>query len=67
MQSDLTTHDDSEALFYGSETIFDALEEVTPRLSDSFCCDQCSSFSARLLEPVEGGQYLQLNDLDPSH
>jgi hypothetical protein len=67
MQSDLTTHDESEALFDGSETIFDALEEVTPRLSDSVCCDQCSSYSARLLEPVQGGQYMQLNDLEFRH
>uniref|UniRef100_A0ACD5TTC7 Uncharacterized protein n=1 Tax=Avena sativa TaxID=4498 RepID=A0ACD5TTC7_AVESA len=66
-QPDSTADDDSEALFDGSETIFDVPEEVAPRSLDSVCVSQCKSCGARLveplLEPVEGEQFLELNDL----
>uniref|UniRef100_A0ACD5WQP4 Uncharacterized protein n=1 Tax=Avena sativa TaxID=4498 RepID=A0ACD5WQP4_AVESA len=64
---DSTAGDDSEALFDGSETIFDVPEEVAPLWLDSVCVNQCNSCGARLveplLEPVEGEQFLELNDL----
>ncbi|CAM0949920.1 unnamed protein product [Alopecurus aequalis] len=66
LQPDSTADKDTGALLDDSETIFEVPEEVTPRLLDSVC-EQCDSCGARLvermLEPVEGEQYLELNDL----
>lgn len=67
---DSTADDDTEPAFDDSETIFSVPKEITPRSLDSVC-GRCESCGARLveplLEPVEGEQYLQLNDLSFCH
>jgi hypothetical protein len=66
MQPDLTADKDTKPLSDDSETIFDVPGEVAPQSLDSVC-GQCGLCGARLvepmLEPVEGEQYLELNDL----
>uniref|UniRef100_A0ACD5TJV3 Uncharacterized protein n=1 Tax=Avena sativa TaxID=4498 RepID=A0ACD5TJV3_AVESA len=67
---DLTADDDTEPVFDDSETIFDVPEEIAPWSLDSICdrCDLCGvRLVGPLLEPVEGEQYLELNDLSFCH
>lgn len=63
---DLTVDKDTKPLSDDSETIFDVPGEVAPQSLDSVC-GQCGLCGVRLvepmLEPVEGEQYLELNDL----